>query len=518
MFRPTLAATLLASWACLRKGLKPYWGLGLLPAIALVCRVGRSIAGPKTRPAGRCSREAYAAKVRAAEAAAKLPGPLRMYKATTSNTFRPQQIGARVQSQSRLDLSSFVHVLEVNQEELWCDLEACTTFETFTDECLREGLVPLVVPELRTITVGGAIVGIGVESSSFKHGFFHEGLLEADMLLATGEVVTLRPDGPYADLFKAVPNSLGSFGYLTRLRMRVQPAKPFVELEKLWCSSPKDLVAGLKQHCARPELDYVDAVALGEQGGMLLLGKFAAAIPSGQRVQTYGFWPQFYPSILREGVEFLRTDEYIWRWDADWFWCTQIFPGLRSRIVRWLCGPHLLRSDVYKAFNDMMIKNILEPLGANRNEELVIQDIEIPIDKSEEYIREFLRVCPSYRIGKIKLRRQGLPTTVPIWLCPVRGTGSPLMPMREGELYINFGFWDALEGAETKGGMAAGRINRELEVLTASLNGKKTLYSAAYFSEETFYREYNGDLYKKLKQKYDPNGRVRGWYERLTKS
>ena len=56
----------------------------------------------------------------------------------------------------------------------------------------------VVVPELKTITVGGTIVGIGIESSSFKHGFVHEGMLEADILIAAGNVVTIRPDNECA--------------------------------------------------------------------------------------------------------------------------------------------------------------------------------------------------------------------------------------------------------------------------------------------------------------------------------
>jgi len=92
------------------------------------------------------------------------------------------------------------------------------------------------------------------------------------------------------------------------------------------------------------------------------------------------------------------------------------------------------------------------------------------------------------------------------------------MPMRAGHLYINFGFWDALEGPETKGGMRAGTINKALEQLCTDMGGKKTLYSAAYFSEEEFFRQYNGAEYQRIKAKYDPNGRLRGWYERLTKA
>jgi FAD/FMN-containing dehydrogenase len=439
-----------------------------------------------------------------------------MFKATTSNTFRPQQISARESDQKRLNLSTFGHVIEVNTKDLWCDIEASATFETFVDVTLPHGVAPLVVPELRTITVGGAIVGIGIESSSFKYGFFHEGLLEADILLGSGDVVTVRPEGEYADLFKAIPNSLGSFGYLLRLRMRIQKAEQHVQIRKTWFSSPDSLVKGLEEACGT-SADYVDAVAIGDHGGMLITAYFVAQVPSDQKVMNYGLWPQFYPSLMNEGTEYLRTLDYLWRWDADWFWCTQIFPGLTSPVVRWLCGANMLRSDVYKAFNDWIISNVLEPRQLNKDEELVIQDIEIPIDRSADWIRNFWKVVPSTRIGKIKLTRKGLPPSAPIWLCPVTGTASPLMPMVPGKMYINFGFWDALEGPETKGGMSSGNVNKALEQLVMEYQGKKTLYANCFFSEERFYEQYNGDAYKVIKQKYDPNKRLRGWFERLTK-
>jgi len=119
----------------------------------------------------------------------------------------------------------------------------------------------------------------------------------------------------------------------------------------------------------------------------------------------------------------------------------------------------------------------------------------------------------------MKLNKPGLPKdTVPIWLCPVKATASPLYPMQPDQLYINFGFWDALEGPETKGGNGAGRINRALETLCTSMGGKKTLYSTVYFSEEEFYEQYNGNEYHRVKQRYDPDGRLRSWFDRLTKA
>jgi len=299
----------------------------------------------------------------------------------------------------------------------------------------------------------------------------------------------------------------------------LQRAMPMVRLDKVWCSSPEALVEGLAAACSKQDADFVDGVALGDKGGMVITGSFVATQPKGCQVQQYGIWPPFYSSVVQEGTEFLHTMDYIWRWDADCFWFAQIFPGLRWRLIRWLCGAELLRSDVYKAFNDAIFVNMLEPLGLNKNEEKVIQGCVLPLARAAEWIQKFLRVVPSSRIGKVKLTKPGLPTdTVPIWLCPVKGTASLLMPMHADRLYMNFGFWDALEGPETQGGNRVGRINGALEELCTTMGGKKTLSSLCYCLEEEFYKQYNGNAYDRVKQHYDPDGRLRGWFERLTKS
>ena len=43
--------------------------------------------------------------------------------------------------------------------------------------------MPLVVPQLKTITLGGAVTGLGIESTSFRHGLPHESVREMDVLL-----------------------------------------------------------------------------------------------------------------------------------------------------------------------------------------------------------------------------------------------------------------------------------------------------------------------------------------------
>ncbi|HET7131202.1 MAG TPA: FAD-binding protein, partial [Gammaproteobacteria bacterium] len=113
-------------------------------------------------------------------------GPLRLEKSTISNLFRYEPRGAPAR---RISLRDFNHVLTINEAERTAEVEGLTTYETVVRACLAKGLLPLVAPELKHITVGGATVGIGIESTCFRHGFVHDGLIEADVLLPSGAVV-----------------------------------------------------------------------------------------------------------------------------------------------------------------------------------------------------------------------------------------------------------------------------------------------------------------------------------------
>jgi FAD/FMN-containing dehydrogenase len=150
-------------------------------------------------------------------------GRVRLAK-RTSNLFRTRSRGG-----SGLDVSELGRVISVDPAARAADVQGMCTYETLVAETLDHGMMPLVVPQLRTITVGGAVTGLGIESTSLRNGLPHESVLEMDVLLGTGDVVTASPT-EHQDLFAAFPNSYGSLGYALRLRIALQPVAPFVAL------------------------------------------------------------------------------------------------------------------------------------------------------------------------------------------------------------------------------------------------------------------------------------------------
>ena len=120
----------------------------------------------------------------------------------TSNLFRVRDRSGV----SGLDVTGLTNVIAVDVQARTADVAGMCTYEDLVAATLPHGLAPLVVPQLKTITLGGAVTGLGIESTSFRNGLPHESVLEMDILTGAGEIVTASPD-QHGDLFRTFPNS-----------------------------------------------------------------------------------------------------------------------------------------------------------------------------------------------------------------------------------------------------------------------------------------------------------------------
>ena len=104
------------------------------------------------------------------------------------------------------------------------------TYEELVCATLKYNCLPAVVPELKTITVGGAFVGLGIESSSFRYGLVHENKFGDRDHNRYRKRCALWSNNEYRDLFYAFPNSYGTLGYVLRVKMKLIPAKRLIQL------------------------------------------------------------------------------------------------------------------------------------------------------------------------------------------------------------------------------------------------------------------------------------------------
>jgi FAD/FMN-containing dehydrogenase len=398
-----------------------------------------------------------------------------------------------------LDASGLSGVIAVDPVARTADVAGMTTYEDLVDATLPHGLMPLVVPQLKTITLGGAVAGLGIESTSFRHGLPHESVRAMDVLTGSGEVVTATPDGEHADLYRGFANSYGTLGYALRLTIDLQPVQPYVRLRHRRYPDAQACTDAIVELAGPGAIDFLDGTVFDAGEQYLTIGEFVDALPPGVAPSDYTGQQIFYRSQQERAVDHLTVRDYLWRWDTDWFWCSRAF-GVQHPLVRRLWPRRYRRSDVYRRIVALDRRhgwsNRLNTLRGRPVEEPVVQDVEIPVRNLPAFLEAF-----ASDVG-----------ITPVWLCPVRARDTwTLYPMRPGELYVNVGFWSSVP--QSPGDPAA--HNRRIERLVSDLGGHKSLYSSVHYGEDEFWRHYNGPAYRALKQRYDPRGRLPDLYSKV---
>ena len=80
------------------------------------------------------------------------------------------KMGDKRYSDEKIDVSTLNEILLIDQEKRICIAEPGVTFVDLAKATIKYGLVPIVVPELKTITIGGAVSGCSIESMSYRYG------------------------------------------------------------------------------------------------------------------------------------------------------------------------------------------------------------------------------------------------------------------------------------------------------------------------------------------------------------
>src|SRR3954447_2067434 len=441
-------------------------------------------------------------RLRASYRAIPADAPVRLAK-PTSNLFRP-----RVRSTAPgLDTSGLTGVISVDPDARTAEVAGMCTYEDLVAATLPYGLSPLVVPQLKTITLGGAVSGLGIESASFRNGMPHESVLDLDVFTGAGEVVTTRPGD---ELFDTFPNSYGSLGYATRLRIKLERVPSYVNLRHVRFDDAGLVSKTISQIMETKEYD-----------GVRVDGLDGTAFQPGEYYLTLAEWSdhartapsdytgrQIYYRSIQElaasgaGRDLLTMYDYLWRWDTDWFWCSRAF-GAQHPVARRFWPRKYKRSDVYYRMvqldHRLHVGAWLDRRKGNPEGERVVQDVEIPVERLGEFLDWF--------DAEVGMR--------PVWLCPLfAGKKWPTYPLRPDETYVNVGFWGNVPvGPDAPNAPR----NRAIEAKVHELGGHKSLYSEAFYDRETFDDLYDGANLARVKDRYDPDHRLTSLYDKAVR-
>lgn len=390
--------------------------------------------------------------------------------------------GDRRHDDEKLDLSDLDEILLIDPERRICMAEPGVTFEKLVRATLRQGLAPAVVPELRTITIGGAVAGCSIESMSFQYGGFHDTCLEYEVVTAKGEVLDCTPDNENQLVFQMVHGTFGTLGIITRLTFRLLPASPYVHVTYERHTTLEAYTQSIRAHQASRDIDFMDGIIHAPDRLVLSTGRFADTAPYANR---YDWMKIYYLSTASRGEDYLRTEDYFFRYNKG---VTNVNP--KSFLGRLFFGR------LTNANRTLRVAQLL-----NRR----LPDHLIPIT-----LDTFI---PCSRIGDFMDWYRAEIGHFPLWCVPYRivrryeWLAEPFLAGVEDDLFLDIAIY-GLHRQDKE------RCYRLLEQKLMALGAIKTLISSNYYTEDEFWSVWNRPNYERVKQRTDPDNIFRGLYEK----
>jgi len=124
-----------------------------------------------------------------------------------------------------LRMPSMGRILGVDPEGRWVDVEGGAVWRDVVRHLAPRGLVPPVLTNNLSVTVGGTLAVAGIGVASFRFGTQGDQVLEMDVVTGAGEVVTCARDRE-PELFWSSLAGLGQVGIIARARLALRRAKP----------------------------------------------------------------------------------------------------------------------------------------------------------------------------------------------------------------------------------------------------------------------------------------------------
>ena len=389
--------------------------------------------------------------------------------------------GDRRRRDQKVDVTDLDEILEIDPERRVAVAESGVTFVELVAATMKHGLIPIVVPELKTITIGGAVAGCSIESTSFVNGGFHDTCLEYEVITTAGEVLTCRPDNEHALVFQMEHGAFGTLGILSKLTFRLMPAKPFVRVTYEKYRAFPEFQAAIWRHFEARDVDFMDGIIHSPELYVLNLGHFVDRAPYTHR---YDWVRVYYQSTRTREQDFLETEQYLFRYDRG---VTNVRP--KSLLGRVLFGK-LLASTQW-----LWLASKLPFLLRSKRPTMTL-DTFIPFTKSGEFMAWY-----EEKLGHF-----------PIWCVPYRRsrdyewlTDSFWTALGDEKLFLDL----AVYGMRQRGSV---NLHRLVEQKLAEIGGIKTLIAHNYYDEAEFWSIWNRDSYARVKALTDPKQLFRDLY------
>jgi len=382
----------------------------------------------------------------------------------------------------KIDISDLNKILAIDKENKICVAEPGVTFVDLVNATIKHGLVPIIVPELKTITMGGAVAGCSIESMSYKHGGFHDTCIEYEVITAKGDVLTCTPENENKLLFQMIHGTFGTLGIISKLKFKLIPAKPYVKLVHEKYDNLKDYKSAIWNHFEKKDIDFMDGIIHSPTNYVLCTGNFVDEAPY---INSYDWTKVYYQSTDKRKEDYMKTPNYFFRYNKG---TTSVFP-------KSFLGRLFLRGLADTTFLLRTAEKLHKVLSPNRIP--ITVDTFIPFSKINKFMNWYEKEINHF----------------PLWCVPykvVRKYEWLFPDVFEEELFLDIAIY----------GMKKRDKNyyRMLEEELMKIGGIKTLISTNYYSEEEFWKIWNKENYDKVKQITDPDNIFRDLHTKMCKT
>ncbi|KAK2159843.1 hypothetical protein LSH36_145g06026 [Paralvinella palmiformis] len=333
-------------------------------------------------------------------------------------------------------------------------------------------------------TMGGLIMGVGIETSSHKYGLMQHVCVGFELVLADGSVVKCSKD-ENSDLFYAAPWSYGTLGFLVSAEIRIIPAKKYVRLEYQPVHRFEEIVSTFKEKTLKEaNNDFVEGLVFSKDEAIIMTGIMTDDVEE-DKINAIGkyYKPWFFKHVQshlgrkQASVEYIPLRQYYHRHTRSIFWQLQdIIPFGNNPIFRYLFGWMVPpKISLLKLTQGQTIKDMYEKYQ-------IIQDMLIPLETLADSLNFFHQELNIY----------------PLWLCPFKLFNNPGFIRLDGErdlMYVDIGAY----GAPKQPSYRCVETTRRLEKFVRDHHGFQMLYADSYMTRDEFRAMFDHSLYDKMR-------------------
>ncbi|RDD37526.1 Delta(24)-sterol reductase [Trichoplax sp. H2] len=330
---------------------------------------------------------------------------------------------------------NLVDILNIDTKRQTITVEPLATMGQISATLNPLGWTLAVLPELDDLTVGGLIMGTGVESSSHVHGLFQHICVSYELVLSDGRVVVAN-EKENSDLFYAVPWSYGTLGFLVSAEIKIVPAKKYVKLNYQPSHSRGESIKLFEEASNDETNDFVEGLMYSSEEAVIMTGTMTDNVEPDKDIIPFG-------------------NNVIFRY-----------------LFGWMTPPKI---SLLKLTQTEAIKKLYE-------KHQIVQDMLVPMQRLNESLDVFQKEFQNY----------------PLWLCPMKlykvpGFVKPVSKVEE--MYVDIGAY----GEPKVENFVAKETIRRIEHFVTSVKGFQMLYADSYMTREEFYKMFDHTLYNKLR-------------------